>query len=309
MKVSVALPSATAVASATNHGQPIVLSKPDHPVSKAINSLARGVVGELVGGKPVSPSSAACSGARRSARDTDEQPQRSPRRPQPRQRGGRHRQRPGEDAPAPKRRADVPTDAPSSTSGYPTSPPAGTPGAQCRWPDRTRRVERCAQIRTDRRGPTASIRPPSRRAEAAKDRFEDLKESVHSELLQQLGPQLYDANLEAAELESKVRTVLADVLAASNRPLTRGDRERITQEISDDILGYGPLEPYLRDVDVAEVMVNGPAGHLARAQGQAGQGRRQVQGRGTPAPHHRQDRLAHRPPRRRVLAHGRRPTA
>ncbi len=81
---------------------------------------------------------------------------------------------------------------------------------------------------------------------------------MHTELLQQLGPQLYDANLEVEELESKVRTVLADVMAASNRPLTRVDRERITQEISDDILGYGPLEPYLRDVEVAEVMVNGP---------------------------------------------------
>ncbi|MBV9832678.1 MAG: hypothetical protein JOZ82_13885, partial [Marmoricola sp.] len=34
------------------------------------------------------------------------------------------------------------------------------------------------------------------RVGATKDRFEDLKESVHSELLQQLGPQLYDANLE-----------------------------------------------------------------------------------------------------------------
>ena len=96
------------------------------------------------------------------------------------------------------------------------------------------------------------------RTEAAKDRFEDLKESVHSELLQQLGPQLYDANLEATELEHKVRGVLADVLAATNRPLTRADRERITQDIADDILGYGPLEPYLRDVEVAEVMVNGP---------------------------------------------------
>src|SRR6478735_340482 len=43
MKVAISLPSATAVASATNHGQPIVLSKPDHPVSKAINTLARQV--------------------------------------------------------------------------------------------------------------------------------------------------------------------------------------------------------------------------------------------------------------------------
>ncbi len=56
MKVSVSLPSALAVASATNHGQPIVLSKPDHPVSRAINTLAREVVGELVSatsGEPV----------------------------------------------------------------------------------------------------------------------------------------------------------------------------------------------------------------------------------------------------------------
>ena len=167
---------------------------------------------------------------------------------------------PSEDSPRPKRRADVPTDAPPSTNGYPASPPrpATTGGSSAGGPTGSAGAGGTAQIRP---GASSGQSPASTasRAEAAKDRFEDLKESVHSELLQQLGPQLYDANLEAAELESKVRTVLADVLAASNRPLTRGDRERITQEISDDILGYGPLEPYLRDVDVAEVMVNGPA--------------------------------------------------
>jgi pilus assembly protein CpaF len=41
-------------------------------------------------------------------------------------------------------------------------------------------------------------------------------------------------------------------------PLTAADRARIAQEIADDILGYGPIEPYLRDVDVTEIMVNGP---------------------------------------------------
>ena len=46
MKVAVSLPSATAVANATNHGQPIVLSKPDHPVSKGITSLAERLLGE-----------------------------------------------------------------------------------------------------------------------------------------------------------------------------------------------------------------------------------------------------------------------
>jgi len=46
MKVSVSLPSSTAVASATNHGRPIVLSKPDHPVSKAIDVFARELAGQ-----------------------------------------------------------------------------------------------------------------------------------------------------------------------------------------------------------------------------------------------------------------------
>jgi pilus assembly protein CpaF len=95
-----------------------------------------------------------------------------------------------------------------------------------------------------------------RRAES--DRYDELKASVHNELLVQLGPQLYDANLSQSELEAKVRTALIDVMAAESRPLTAADRQRITQEIADDILGYGPLEPYLRDPDVAEVMVNGP---------------------------------------------------
>jgi pilus assembly protein CpaF len=164
----------------------------------------------------------------------------------------------GEAPTAPKRRADVPPDTPAASSTTParttttpahgahagstsTPPPGGTttpPGPG--------------------RGPSTTAPSPAPRSEAASNRFDDLKESVHTELLQQLGPQLYDANLEAAELATKVRAVLADVLAATNRPLTRVDRERITQDIADDILGYGPLEPYLRDVDVAEVMVNGP---------------------------------------------------
>ncbi len=48
------------------------------------------------------------------------------------------------------------------------------------------------------------------------------------------------------------------MLASQEKPLSAVDRTRVTQEISDDILGYGPIEPYLRDPEVSEVMVNGP---------------------------------------------------
>jgi pilus assembly protein CpaF len=47
-------------------------------------------------------------------------------------------------------------------------------------------------------------------------------------------------------------------MATNDQPLTTADRQRLTQEISDDILGYGPIEPYLRDDSLSEVMVNGP---------------------------------------------------
>ena len=89
------------------------------------------------------------------------------------------------------------------------------------------------------------------------ERLEELKAHVHAELLKELGPQLYDADMDQDELSQKVRGVLADVLGSQERAISNADRTRVTQEISDDILGYGPIEPYLRDPDVSEVMVNG----------------------------------------------------
>jgi pilus assembly protein CpaF len=89
-------------------------------------------------------------------------------------------------------------------------------------------------------------------------RFTELKATVHGELLKQLGPQLYDAELPPEELAAKVRTTLKDVLGEQERPLSAADRAQVTKEITDDILGHGPIEPFLSDPDVTEVMVNGP---------------------------------------------------
>ncbi|MGH8969503.1 MAG: CpaF family protein [Actinomycetes bacterium] len=89
------------------------------------------------------------------------------------------------------------------------------------------------------------------------DPFLDLKRAVHQTLLDNLGPKLYDSRLTQSELEQKVRLTLQEVLAQDDTPLTVADRAKIAQEIADDILGYGPLEPYLRDPDITEVMVNG----------------------------------------------------
>lgn len=90
------------------------------------------------------------------------------------------------------------------------------------------------------------------------DPFAPVKERVHQALLESLGPRLYDPHLPESELASQVRLTLQQVIDSEQTPLSLSDRTRIAQDISDDILGHGPLEPYLRDVDVTEIMVNGP---------------------------------------------------
>ncbi|WP_148575069.1 CpaF family protein [Nocardioides caldifontis] len=108
----------------------------------------------------------------------------------------------------------------------------------------------------------------------AHDSFRELKSTVHNRLLQELGPKLYDANLTQAELERMVRGALQEAMHDEDIILTPADRTRIAQEIADDILGYGPIEPFLRDPDLTEVMVNGcddiwieRSGKLQRAEG------------------------------------------
>jgi pilus assembly protein CpaF len=90
------------------------------------------------------------------------------------------------------------------------------------------------------------------------DPFAAVKASVHQALLDSLGPQLYDPHLDQSELESRVRHTLQEVIDHEETPLSLSDRTRISQEVADEILGHGPLEPLLRDSEISEIMVNGP---------------------------------------------------
>ncbi|HET7474531.1 MAG TPA: CpaF family protein [Dermatophilaceae bacterium] len=85
-----------------------------------------------------------------------------------------------------------------------------------------------------------------------------VKASVHQALIDSLGPQLYDPHLLQADLDQRVRVTLQTVMEAEDTPLSATDRATIAQEVTDEILGHGPLEPLLRDPDVTEIMVNGP---------------------------------------------------
>lgn len=123
--------------------------------------------------------------------------------------------------------------------------------------------DRLAQVRRERHGIVATAddldQGPRRREIGVDDPYAELKRTVQAALLEQLGPQLYDNQLGEEELGGRVRATLQDVLADQDTPLTVTDRARIAQEIADDILGYGPIEPFLRDPEISEIMVNGPS--------------------------------------------------
>jgi pilus assembly protein CpaF len=87
--------------------------------------------------------------------------------------------------------------------------------------------------------------------------FAELKTSIHLQVIGALGPQLFNVSLDHEEMKTRVLAEIRQRLQAETG-ISRDDRERLTTEIADDILGYGPLERLLADDSITEIMVNGP---------------------------------------------------
>ncbi len=87
----------------------------------------------------------------------------------------------------------------------------------------------------------------------------DLRRKLHYKVVEGLGPTLYNAQMSDAELKLRVMEMLEWALEQEQSvPLARADRLALLQEIADDVLGYGPIDPFLSDPEVTEIMVNGP---------------------------------------------------
>src|SRR5215472_299276 len=97
----------------------------------------------------------------------------------------------------------------------------------------------------------------SKPAPGANDPFAEVKSRVHFTVIGDLGPQLYNVNMDPEDLRERVLADVRDQLAQETG-ISRDDRQRIALEVTDDILGHGPLERLLADESVTEIMVNGP---------------------------------------------------
>ena len=93
-------------------------------------------------------------------------------------------------------------------------------------------------------------------ASLASEALNALKERASQALFERLGSRITDSSIDETELHQSVKDELKAVVDEEQIPLTSVERQRLIREIVDDVLGHGPIQRYLDDPTVTEVMVN-----------------------------------------------------
>src|SRR5881397_1597374 len=88
------------------------------------------------------------------------------------------------------------------------------------------------------------------------DRWFEIKSKIHHKLLSSLNPeQLRTLNKES--VRAQIGGVVERLVADEGIPMTLAERERVIEEILDEVFGLGPLEGLLKDPSISDIMVNG----------------------------------------------------
>jgi pilus assembly protein CpaF len=114
----------------------------------------------------------------------------------------------------------------------------------------TRLIDRVRGAQGRFRGTTGS--------RADTNEFVKIKSQLQDELLESLDFEQV-GNTPREELAAKLRDTLTERVESRNLPLNRIERERLVDDILDNILGYGPLESLLRDPEISDILINGPS--------------------------------------------------
>ena len=93
-------------------------------------------------------------------------------------------------------------------------------------------------------------------ARRAVDPFTAVKQRTHEALFARLGMRLFDSSFGEDQLRSYVVQEIGHLMEAESAPLSAAERQRLVAEIGDDVLGHGPIERFLADDTVTEIMVN-----------------------------------------------------
>jgi pilus assembly protein CpaF len=89
------------------------------------------------------------------------------------------------------------------------------------------------------------------------ERFEEVKSKVHTLLVENLNISPTET-LDRSDVTVATQQLLERFLASEKLPMGTAERQVLVQELVEEIIGLGPLEPLLKDPTISEIMVNGP---------------------------------------------------
>jgi pilus assembly protein CpaF len=103
----------------------------------------------------------------------------------------------------------------------------------------------------------AKLTTPSRPADPKESNYEELKQRIHSKLVDKLDLSRV-GELEGDTLRREIRMVVEHLCDTEDTLLNRNERERLVSEVLDETFGLGPLEMLLKDPTISDILINGP---------------------------------------------------
>ncbi len=98
--------------------------------------------------------------------------------------------------------------------------------------------------------------PPPVVVDSRSDQYYEIKTTIFNALIDTIDlAQL--AQLDAASAREEIRDIVNEIISIKNVVMSIAEQEQLLQDICNDVLGYGPLEPLLARDDIADIMVNG----------------------------------------------------
>jgi pilus assembly protein CpaF len=97
--------------------------------------------------------------------------------------------------------------------------------------------------------------------------YQGLKAELHQRLIDKIDLTTLE-KLTADQVRSELLTILHGIVAKSNVPLNRNERDHVVQELLDEVTGLGPLEPLLADSSITDILANGAAQVYVERHGQ-----------------------------------------
>ena len=101
-----------------------------------------------------------------------------------------------------------------------------------------------------------NFRPPTNRGpSAAADRYFELKSEIHKKLIGALNMERVNS-IPKDRLRAEIGRVVERILEDERVPMTTAEQNKIIEEILDEVLGLGPLEPLLKEPSISDILVN-----------------------------------------------------